>query len=239
MPSLTLFHRTFTFSWRMFACTFCAMMIFMSLGHWQMMRAQEKRDLQSLAKMQSSKAPMHWQTGDRMPESFQNITINGYYLPTGFLLDNQHHDHQFGYNIISPVILPDKHVILVDRGWVQADITRQHFPDVNIPNQLQTITGYTYYPSSKHWLLGPAFEEKTSNITIIEMVDTVLISKILHKSVYPFIIRLDPMASNGYVRQWPIVSMSPNRHIGYAIQWYAMALVVLGLFIGLNVKKTL
>lgn len=239
MPSLNLFRRTFTFSWRMFICTLCAVVILMSLGHWQMMRAQEKRDMLSLAKMQARRSPVSWQMGTKTPVAYEALTIQGHYLPMVLLLDNQHHEHQFGYDIISPVILLDQSVILVDRGWVPADMTRQHLPDVNVPNQLQTLTGYAYYPSSKHWLLGPAFEERTANTTIIEMIDTVLIGKILHKSVYPFIIRLNSDEANGYIRQWPIVSMSPNRHIGYAIQWYVMALIVLGLFVGLNVKKNL
>jgi surfeit locus 1 family protein len=39
-------------------------------------------------------------------------------------------------------------------------------------------------------------------------------------------VRLDPTAENGFVRQWIISAMQPERHLGYAVQWFAMALVL-------------
>ena len=49
--------------------------------------------------------------------------------------------------------------------------------------------------------------------------------------------RLSTDESSGFVREWAIVSMPPVRHVGYAVQWFAMALAILILFIALNVKK--
>ena len=64
-----------------------------------------------------------------------------------------------------------------------------------------------------------------------------IIRQFLLKSVYPFIIRLSPQAEYGFVRDWPVVAMSVERHFGYALQWFAIALVIIILFIVLNVKK--
>lgn len=236
MFSLTFFGVTFTFSWRMFLCAFVAILILMGLGHWQVMRAHEKKALLLQAQQKAAYSPVFWQ-GAVLPEHYQSLRVQGTYLPQVFLLDNQHHAHQFGYDVLSALVLNNGAVVLVDRGWLKSDATRQVLPPVFIPKGSQKITGYAYYPSHKQWVLGTAIEPKTNQITVIEIIDTKLISKILHKSVYPFIIRLHSTEANGYVRQWPLVSMSPSRHIAYAIQWYAMAAIVLGLFIGLNVKK--
>jgi surfeit locus 1 family protein len=59
----------------------------------------------------------------------------------------------------------------------------------------------------------------------------------LQKKVYPFIIRLDKQDAYGFVREWAIVSMPPQRHFAYAAQWFAMAGVILILFVALNVKR--
>ncbi|WP_274544559.1 SURF1 family cytochrome oxidase biogenesis protein [Legionella oakridgensis] len=72
---------------------------------------------------------------------------------------------------------------------------------------------------------------------VIEWIDTKIISQFLHKSVYPFIIRLDKKEANGFIRAWDIVSMPPQRHYAYAFQWFAIALVIFVLFISLNSKK--
>ncbi|WP_019216188.1 SURF1 family cytochrome oxidase biogenesis protein [Legionella tunisiensis] len=60
----------------------------------------------------------------------------------------------------------------------------------------------------------------------------------MHKSVYPFIIRLDKSEADSYVREWAVVAMPPERHYAYALQWFAIAFVILILFIALNLKKT-
>lgn len=89
----------------------------------------------------------------------------------------------------------------------------------------------------KQWILGVGLEEKENKMIIIERIDTKLVSQVLQKKVYPFIIRLDKQDAYGFVREWAIVSMPPQRHIAYALQWFAMALVILIIFVALNLKK--
>ena len=59
----------------------------------------------------------------------------------------------------------------------------------------------------------------------------------MQKAVYPFIIRLDKQDTYGFVREWETVSMLPARHLAYALQWFAMAFVILIIFVALNLKK--
>jgi surfeit locus 1 family protein len=52
------------------------------------------------------------------------------------------------------------------------------------------------------------------------------------------IILLDPGAADGFERQWrPALGFGPERHLGYAIQWFAFALVTVALFISLNLRQ--
>jgi surfeit locus 1 family protein len=48
---------------------------------------------------------------------------------------------------------------------------------------------------------------------------------------------LSPGSPSGYDSQWPEVADKSGMHIGYAIQWAAFALIALGTFIGLNLKR--
>ena len=64
-----------------------------------------------------------------------------------------------------------------------------------------------------------------------------MLSKILHKTVYPFIIRLGKNEPYGFVREWPVIAMSPDRHRAYALQWFSMATILAILFIALNFEK--
>lgn len=99
------------------------------------------------------------------------------------------------------------------------------------------MQGSVYFPSKNQWVLGPAVEEKGDKTIILERLDEQLVSQILQKTVYPFIIRLDKKDTQGFVREWETVSMQPSRHLGYALQWFSMAFVILILFVALNLKK--
>lgn len=197
------------------------------LGNWQILRAREKEGILQSYKDSTQSAFIHWKTEHKNPEQFENVLIKGSYLPDKLFLDNQFYQHQPGYDVITPFLIENQ-IVLVDRGWVKAPSDRDHYPVVSLPSKVKLIKGQVYYPSKKPFLLGAAIEKKDQDILLLEQLDTDLLSKLLHKPVYPFIIRLNKMQQHGFIRDWPVISMPPARHYAYALQWFCMSL---GLFI--------
>lgn len=237
MPSVTFFKFRFTPSWLIIFLTFSFVALFMYLGFWQIHRAEEKKQMLVAKEKQASLKPVLWNPKQKLLLQYTPIKITGSYLPQVFLLDNQHYQHQFGYNVLSPFELKDGSVVIIDRGWILGDVTRRDFPKVKTPKNLIQLQGTTYFPSKGQWVLGQDYEKKGEDIVILERLDTYLLSQLLQKTVYPFIIRLDKQDTYGFVREWETVSMMPQRHLAYALQWFAMALVILIIFIALNLKK--
>lgn len=236
MVSLTRFKfKVISHRYAILAILFC--LFFSRLGFWQLARADEKRKMLAAQQEQSVKDAMDWHSGDQLPAAYQPIQVRGHFSPITLLLDNQHHQHQFGYNVLSPIILDQGGVILVDRGWIPGGADRDNLPKKTVPSGMLNVMGSAYYPSEKYWSLGNIFDKKQSELAVIELIDTRIIGQFLHKSVYPFIIRMNPGSANGFVREWPVVAMPPERHVAYAMQWFAMAFVVVLLFIVLNCKK--
>ncbi|MBA2709291.1 MAG: SURF1 family protein [Tatlockia sp.] len=236
MISLTCFKNRFTPDWRMTLLTCVALAFFCHLGFWQLERAQEKIEMLSAQASQAKQASKRWQSEDPLPKQYQSIRVSGDYLDQHLLFDNQHYQHQLGYHVLTPFQMANGSLILIDRGWVSADQRRQVLPKISTPMN-STLDGTVYYPSEKNWVLGPNLEKKGAKLTIVERIDTKLVGQFLHKSVYPFIIRLNKESGQEYVREWPVVAMSPDRHYGYAFQWFAIASVILILFVALNLKK--
>ena len=237
MFSLTGFNVRFTPRLGMSLLAILSILLFVRLGLWQVQRANEKKQMLAAHYQLAKQAPIVWQSSDNLPRQYQPLKITGKYFAKTLLLDNQHYQHQFGYQVISPLMLGDGKIILIDRGWLPGDVTRQTLPRINIPDGPIEVMGSAYYPSSKNWLLGQMVEKEEADAAVIELIEPELIAQFLHKSVYPFIIRLDNQADQGFVREWAIVSMPPERHYAYALQWFAMALVVLIIFLGLIFKK--
>lgn len=237
MPSLTCFNVRFTPNWLMIILALVFISLFIRLGLWQIQRADEKAKMVIAEGALAKQKPVNWDSGKKSPIQYQRVKLQGHYLTNVFLLDNQHQQHQFGYDVLSPLLLADGSVVMVDRGWVLGDSTRRSFPDIKMPNGLVQLQGSVYFPSKNQWILGPSLEEKGNKIIVLELLDAKLISHILQKKVYPFIIRLDKQDAYGFVREWAIVSMPPQRHLAYALQWFVMALVILIIFVALNLKK--
>ncbi|MGL6036740.1 MAG: SURF1 family protein [Legionella sp.] len=237
MPSLTVFNLRFTPHWLMIVLASVFIALFIRLGFWQLQRSDEKKQMVAAEQALSKQEPLLWSAQAKLPLQYQRVQVTGTYLPDVFLLDNQHQQHQFGYDVLSPLRLANDEVVLVDRGWIRGADNRQTLPTVTVPDGTIELRGIAYFPSSKQWLLGPSYEKKTAEVTIIEVIDVKWLTQLLQKTVYPFIIRLDKHERHGFIRNWAIVSMPPERHVAYAVQWFAMAFVILIIFIALNLKK--
>lgn len=222
---------------RFAALTSVIVAFFLMLGFWQLKRAEEK-SLMIKAYEQAMNRPGQPLMPPYHPLQYEKIAVKGHYLSYYFLLDNQQQTGHFGYDVITPFVMKDGSIILIDRGFVIAPGTREILPDMGIspPNDFMSVQGVAYYPK-KVMRLGSLVEKQRASCMVIEAVDIPFISGVLHKSVYPFIMRLGNDEPYGFSRQWPLVSVLPARHVAYAVQWFAMAIVLLGIFIGLCIKK--
>lgn len=236
MVSVTAFRFSFTSSWKMLWIAVLTVMILSGLGIWQLHRAEEKRSLLALYHTQVQRAPIPLSA--QTTQQYQRVMGQAQSrLPVTFLLDNQHHEHQFGYDVLTPLLLTDGRVLIVDQGWIAGDPSRMTVPDMTQFTQPLQFLGQIYYPASHPLVLGETLEIKTPNLVVIETLDLALIGQFLHKSVYPFIIRQSAEQSSAWVRDWAIVASSPLRHIGYAIQWFCFALGVGMMYIVLHTKR--
>lgn len=237
MLSVPCFNLRFTPNWKMSLLTLIVVSLFLRLGFWQLQRAEQKEGMLNAELAMAQKPALKWEPQTTLPAQYQAIEVSGEYLDEVFLLDNQHQEHQFGYDVLSPLLLDNGLVVLVDRGWVIGDRSRREFPQITSPQTRLKLVGRVYFPSNKQWVLGADLEKINAKLTILERFDAKNVSQILQKNAYPFIIRLDKKEDHGFVRKWAIVSMPPQRHLAYAWQWFSMALTVFIIFIALNLKK--
>ena len=237
MFSLTCFKKAFTPIFGLSVLAFIVCLIFVRLGFWQLSRAQEKNTMLTMQKTQINHSPLNIQESLEQPRQYQPVQVSGTYLEHVFLHDNQHHQHQIGFHVLSPLLLDDGKVALIDRGWVPASKSRAELPAIFVPQKMQTILGTAYYPSKNKLILGPAIERTIDNQTVVEWLDIKSIGHFLHYPTYPYIIRLEKEQPHGFTRDWKVVSMPPEKHMAYAIQWFAMALVLAIIWLSLTIKK--
>ena len=213
-----------------------------SLGVWQLQRAEEKRTILRNNELQSNNTPQSIRLPVTEPEKlrYQRVELRGKYISSKqFILDNQIHDQKVGYNVLTPFRISNTDfVVLVDRGWLALEKSRQILPEVTVSEEMRTITGTVYALFGKPFTLGEVDNGETNWPRLIQYLDFDALGNRLGKTLQPFTLRLDSEQKDGYLREWQIFAFSPNRHIAYAVQWFALALTLLVIFVVLHISKS-
>jgi surfeit locus 1 family protein len=67
--------------------------------------------------------------------------------------------------------------------------------------------------------------------------DLATVRRVYGEAVDPAIILLDASANDGYLRDWKPGGLPPERHFGYAVQWYGLALALAVIYVVINLKR--
>jgi len=104
-----------------------------SLGLWQLDRAEYKEKLEQMIAERVQLAPVDLGLipNDPQQQQYLPVALNGTYdLSRHLLLDNRVFNRQVGYNVYTPLQLGNNRAILVDRGWLALGRDRQTLPSI-------------------------------------------------------------------------------------------------------------
>lgn len=220
--------------------TLLLLTLLLSLGNWQLNRAAYKRTLLAEYQNRIKGAPLHLSDLNQKQKNinFLPILVNGHFDNAHqFLLDNKIYQHQVGYQVLTPLVINQSHkIILINRGWIPAGESRHQLPVISAINGIQTIRGIIYLPPTHSFTLSNQQENLSQWPNVIQTIHVLQIEKLLNHPIYPYIILLAPQASHGFIRDWQPVTISPYKHIGYAVQWFALAGTLIIIFFVVNIK---
>lgn len=216
------------------ALTLVVVVFLTSLGRWQLQRMAEKQAL-FVEFAEGGRATVALAA---KAARYQHVAESGRYNSGHqFLLDNMTHEGRTGYRVLTPFVTADSGVVLVDRGWIPAGPTRDVLPDIRVGEDVRTISGRLDRPPARGIdLPATAASGWPRRLTYPKMRD---FESALGRSVFPMIVLLDADRPDGYVRKWTPSTFPPERHLGYAITWFALAATVAILYIVTNFKKRL
>ncbi len=225
----------FDLEWRITLFTVVMVPLMLSLGFWQLQRAEEKATLAASfdERQRQRPAPLTvlWQQS-AASLAYVPVRVSGNYVPEQyFLLDNQIHNGKFGYQVLNVLLLPDSAgSVLVNRGWIAGDSSRRSLPDVPVIEGPVDVMGHVYVAPGEPYLLAEQQLEKgwPKVIQAVEMDKLEpAVSAQDDGSVFPYPVRIAAGEQGALTVNWQVVNMSPQKHHGYAVQWFAMAGVLL------------
>lgn len=212
--------------------TFVAVVIMLKLGFWQLERMQEKQlRMQSLAERQQQSAISLMDLNDEKG-GFADTPVSFVGSPKAekvLLLDNRIYQGTVGYEVLA-FVDTNAGTVIVNYGWIEAPATRDSLPNIAFGLGLQTYEGHVVEPS-----LNPMIRETQQLITdypaVVQQLDIPLLERLTQESLLPFVVSRIPTDVEPFIRNWQPVVMPPEKHIGYAIQWFGLALAAITIYL--------
>ena len=211
-----------------------------SLGFWQLDRADQKRTIEaSIQKANTGVVELIVNQNELLNKEYYEVRLQGSYISDKqFIYDNQIVDQASGYYVLTPFVLTGQsNAIMINRGFIPWNGRRDQLDDIAVDSAFREVKIQVSRPIKR-------IELKTSDISnqfpvLIQAIDFDVIEEISSTSFVDVIGLLDPSSDDGFVRKWEPYTGSIEKHIGYAIQWFLMALVlgIIGIRIGIKQRK--
>ena len=189
------------------------------LGFWQLDRAEQKRALADAYAAAATAAPVVIESAAALAAAPRHARVSA---------------------TTRPVALDNGDWVLVDRGWLSAGATRARLPDVAVDAAPRTVAGSKAPLPEPGLRLGDAAPADGPWPRRLVWPDEQALARAFGRAVPPALVLLDADAPDGFVREWaPADGMTAQRHVGYAVQWFALAaaLVVIALVLLLRKRR--
>ena len=208
-----------------------------ALGGWQLQRAAEKRALLAAAASASAAPPLAVAELERLDApAFRRVRLQGRFdAAHSLLLDNRQRGGRPGVELLQPFLdRPSGRWLLVNRGWLPWP-DRRTPPAFASPAGELSLLASVYRPPGAAFLLGDG-APGTGWPRLVNAVDGTLLWRELGRAGPAVELRLAPGPAS-YLGDWPLASIGPERHLGYAVQWFALAATLLGLYLWFGVRQ--
>jgi surfeit locus 1 family protein len=227
-------------NWKLSLLAILFIGIFCSLGLWQVSRATEKKILLKSFAERTEHAPFNAAMISQSRDwRFYRAQLSGSFdNEHTVLLDNKTYEGKVGYEVYTPFkAIGLDYPILIDRGFIPIGNNRKDLPLIRAITGKKTITGMLNLPPA-YVSFGKITDAQIKTWPLrVEYINLNELSAIFNEAIYPYVMNLAPTDPASYEVKWQIVIMGPEKHMGYALQWFAFALTLLILFVTLNRQK--
>lgn len=216
--------------------------MFSYLGTWQLERASDKAALIAAYAGAAGQAPISLAEARRTTaaEQYPRVRTMGRIDPVhSYVLDDQIRDGRQGVMVYA-VLLPEDGgtPLLVNRGFL-ARVPGAALPELPaLADEPQSFSGlYAPPPGTGLRLGGDALTRQTTWPKLTIYIDLDEVGRDFGRPIDHRVLLLDADPASGFEREWTPQILPPERHLGYAFQWFSFALAAIIIFIVLHWRR--
>ena len=225
----------FLWAWALF---FVGLLGFIALGNWQLNRAAEVDTQLALRTEANLAGAVDFKQLPISPTQalYRRVVLQGEWLQgRDIIQDNVTYSGQSGFHVITPFMLTDNLIVLVDRGWKAWGKQGRQLPSLPaLPVGRVELMGESALPL-RRFVLGDDIVEAVWP-RLVQRLDTTQVQAWLGMPVASMIVRLQSENKQGLVQQWDIYG-NPDKHRAYATQWFLFGFALCIFFVVLNLRK--
>lgn len=235
--TVIILNRPWIFRWHWVLIDSLAVIMLLSLAQWQWHRAADKQEiLRTISQWQANPTASlaDLLSGENAGDGRQIAFAARWVSPFIWLLDNQIVNGRPGYDVVIPVKKNgiewqeakaelQNTIVLINLGWIAAPLSRNEFPEVNIPKEFFVNGIYRSQPGGI--LLGKNIEDKGTWPMRIQKINNDQLDDFLPAPLIPGAI-YQQQGSPFEIHYSPVV-LPPERHRAYALQWLLLAIAAL------------
>ena len=244
-PSPSIPPRRYRFrpGWGMTLLTLVLFLLLVWLGLWQLSRAESKEELITQFGDNIGLPVLTLDTGQlhsSLPID-RRVTAQGRFLDEPLLLLNNRYDQgRLGFHRLALLRLSGSdRYLLVNRGWIPAASDGRPIPREPIPLAPgQRLQGLLVEIPRGGLQLGELDYQPGQPVVELPYLDLSWLRQELGLKLLPRVLLQDDQVIAQYRKQHQAGWLNPQRHLGYALQWFALALALVVIYLVTNLKRS-
>lgn len=232
--------------WLTLLAALAGMLVTASLGRWQLSRAAEKIALQAQIDERmrqpaiDGRALLAPASADAQQALVHRaVQLQGRWLPEHTVyLDNRQMQGRPGFFVLTPLQLEDSGgVVLVQRGWAPRNFQdRLQLPPVQTPAGTVQVPGRVALPPSRLYEFEGGDSAKGSS-RIRQNLDLAAFGAETGLALAPLTVLQTGDATEGLLRDWPVIGAGVDKHYGYAFQWFGLCGLIALLYVWFQIVR--
>lgn len=223
--------------------TLLLFLLLLALGFWQLSRAEAKAQLIQRIDVNSNQPELELNRVVATAHSLEYrwASAEGEYRDTPLiLLNNRVHQGRIGFHQLRLFRLAGSDsYLLINQGWVPAtteggpmlSATSSHAGTGRVSGLLVPVPHVGLRLGEPHYRSGAPLME-------LPYLDLAWLENTLQVTLQPVVLLQHPQLIDRYRLQRKDAWLNPERHRGYALQWFSLALALLVIYLVANLKRS-
>jgi len=219
-----------------------ALILLVILGVWQVQRMQWKQglidDMRSRMDAPAIELPADGAELDTL--RFRRVELGGEFLHDRAMHRlARTHEGRRGFDLITPMRLPDGRTVLIDRGWLPIRLRRDgEMPEalrVDGPVSIEGVIRRGGWDGAG-WL-RPANDPAGNEWLWMDLPRMTQHAELRDAVTGLYVQSIDPAAAGRFpIAERPRVNL-PQNHLGYAVTWFGLALALLAIYVIFHLRR--